>query len=182
MAARARRAEADDAAADSRDEQASADDEAAADRDRAAGVRDDRTARRGRDAHDEGMARGYSLDRRPAARDRKASADDREAGADDRDRSRRDRHGARHERERASDDRDAAADVVAGHDALLSRAEDNADDMLLVGQAQGVLMKARDLNAAEALLELFTRASSDRTELRDAAQKVIDEMGEAGRR
>jgi hypothetical protein len=32
----------------------------------------------------------------------------------------------------------------------------------------------------EALLELFTRASSDRTELRDAAERVIDDLEEPG--
>jgi hypothetical protein len=35
--------------------------------------------------------------------------------------------------------------------------------MLLVGQAQGVLMHARSINAADALLKIITRANNDGT-------------------
>jgi hypothetical protein len=52
-----------------------------------------------------------------------------------------------------------------------AKADDAAENMLLTGQAQGRLMQAHSLTAAEALLELFKRASNDRSELRDAAHK-----------
>lgn len=48
--------------------------------------------------------------------------------------------------------------------------------MLLVGQAQGILMRTHDINAAEALFEIFRRVSDDRTQLRVAAHNIISDV------
>jgi len=96
----------------------------------------------------------------------------------DRLRARHDREAALKDRERASEDRDVATAALAGHDKEYDRLESHADDMLLVGQAQGVLMQTRGINAAEALLAIFTRASNDNTGLRIAAQGIVIEITE----
>ena len=57
----------------------------------------------------------------------------------------------------------------------LDRTEDNAEDMLLIGQAQGQVMQARNVGAYEALMAVFTRAARDRTALATAARSLIGE-------
>ncbi len=57
--------------------------------------------------------------------------------------------------------------------ALLARAEDSEEDMLVIGQAQGILMHVRGLNPGEALLELFAQATRDQSQLSGAARAVI---------
>ena len=46
--------------------------------------------------------------------------------------------------------------------------------MLQVGQGQGVLMHARGINAADALLKIITRANNDGTRLPLAAQDIVN--------
>jgi AmiR/NasT family two-component response regulator len=57
--------------------------------------------------------------------------------------------------------------------------------MLMLGQAQGMIMAARDTTPLEALLELSARAVKDRTELGEAANAIVhdaNESREGGRR
>ena len=58
---------------------------------------------------------------------------------------------------------------------LLYRAEDDDEVMVLVGQAQGMIMAARDATPLQALLELSARAAQDGTELVAAAQAIVRE-------
>jgi hypothetical protein len=51
--------------------------------------------------------------------------------------------------------------------------------MLQVGQGQGVLMHARGINAADALLEIFARAEDDGTALPVAAQAIVNDITSA---
>jgi AmiR/NasT family two-component response regulator len=167
-------ADTDDAIADVRDDQASLDDQAAAVRDRAAEARDDRAARRDATAHDARSVPAFTADRRQARSDREEAAADRAEAVDDRGRARRDRKTARQGRQRASEDRNAATTTVAGLKMLLARAEENSEDMLLIGQAQGMLMDRRGLGASEALLEVCAQAGRDHSELREAAATLMD--------
>jgi hypothetical protein len=103
------------------------------------------------------------------------AARDREKAVDDRGRARRDRKTSKQGRERASGDRDAAWDAVVRLRELLSEAEDNAEDMLLIGQAQGLIMKAREVSPAQALLELCARANRDESSLGEASRSIVAE-------
>ncbi len=81
---------------------------------------------------------------------------------------------SRADRERAAGDLKAATEAVTGLKALLARAEDNAEDMLLIGQAQGILMENRGLDPAAALLELWAEATRDQVELGDVARGIAN--------
>jgi hypothetical protein len=56
---------------------------------------------------------------------------------------------------------------------LLYRAEDDDEVMILLGQAQGMIMAARDATPLEALLELSARAAEDGTDLDAAANAIL---------
>jgi hypothetical protein len=55
----------------------------------------------------------------------------------------------------------------------LFRAEDDAEAMAVVGQAQGMIMAARGSGPLEALLELSSRAARDKSELQEAARSIL---------
>jgi hypothetical protein len=166
LSERSEAAKAADMVAQIRDHLAREDDAAANARDATATIRDDEAVHR--EQSDAGHpATGELLE---------SAASDRTGSVKDRGRARHDREAAHEDRKRASDDRDAATAALAGHDKEYDRLEMHADDMLLVGQAQGVLMQARGIGAAEALLEIFTRASDDNTGLRVAAQNIISDV------
>jgi len=173
LADRDQAASADDRAADARDDEAIGGDSAASARDQAAEQRDAEAAEEMADAPPAAVRERAQHDRDQAARDR-------DEAVDDRGRARRDRRTAKSGRARASDDRSAAADAVAHLRQLLDRVEDNSEDMLLIGQAQGKLMSARGLNPGEALLEVFTRAAHDGTELGPAALHIVEERPDNG--
>jgi hypothetical protein len=65
---------------------------------------------------------------------------------------------------------------------LLYRAEDDDEVMLSLGQAQGMIMAARDATPLEALLELSKRAAKDGTELGVAANAIVRDANEARER
>jgi hypothetical protein len=174
LADRERVASADDQGAETRDDEARDSDSAAAARDRAAERRD-----RESDAQ---MADAPPTEVRQRARhDRAEAAEDRVSSVGDRGRARQDRTTARSNRARAAADRSAAADAVAYLRELLDRAEDNSEDMLLIGQAQGKIMAAHGLDPGQALLEVFTRAANDGTELGPAALRIVEERFDNGR-
>ena len=164
LAERDRVAEADDEYAHARDVEAEDDDQEAAERDRVAADRDAKAETR--DAEAEAAM---------APRDRQDAAEDRQEAAEDRDRARGDRAVSEQQRGRASGDRGAAHDAVAELRGLLFRAEDDAEAMAVVGQAQGMIMAARGSDPLEALLELSARAARDKSELQDAAQSIVRE-------
>lgn len=174
LADRERTAGADDQRADERDEKAQSNDSAASARDRDAERRDLEADEQMTDAPPAEIRQRARYDRAEAARDRGSAGDDR-------GRAREDRAAAKSGRGRASDDRRAAVAAVAYLRELLDRAEDNAEDMLLIGQAQGKLMAAEDLDPGQALLEVFTRAARDRTELAPAALSIVEERSDNGR-
>lgn len=180
LAERALRAEDDDVAAELRDRLAHMDDAAAKARDGVAATRDDEAAVRERTAYESALRRGVSTDPRPGSGDRLAAASDRTSAMKDRGRSRHDRKAAQQDRTRAAADRGAATAAAARLEEIMMEAEAKADDatenMLIIGQAQGRLMQARGITAAEALLELFRRASDERTELRVAAHSIVAEL------
>lgn len=180
IAERSKAADAADMLAQIRDRLASEDDAVANARDRAAESRDDEAEHLEQLVYDDAVRRGISIARQRGPRHRQAAGGDRAGSHRDRDRDRHDREAAHKDRDRASDDRDAATAALAGHDKEYARLEDHADDMLVVGQAQGILMQARGLTAAEALLEIFTRASDDRTGLRVAAQDIVNDVTDDG--
>ena len=168
-------AEADDAAADVRDELARADETAANERDRDAEIRDAVATGRDRAAADPMTPDPpASLSRRRAAEDREEAAADRDSAFRDRTRSRRHRKTSRTDRERAAGDRSAARNDVSSLKALLVEAEDNTDDMLLIEQAQDILMAERGLDSASALLELCGQATRSHIELGDAARNIAN--------
>ena len=109
------------------------------------------------------------------AEERRRAADDRSHAAGDRDRARQDREASQHDRWRASEDRGAAHDAVSQLLGLLYRAEDDAEVMLVLGQAQGLIMAARDATPLEALIELSARAAKDGTELSAAANAIVSD-------
>jgi hypothetical protein len=169
-----------DAAADTRDDQAKAADRDADARDRVAETRDDRASRRDAAEQDEIGGAGRTSRSRSAARDREASAGDRISAVEDRERARRHRKASRDDRSFAAAYRGAAADAAAVYRTLVERAEDNAEDMLLIGQAQGILMVSHDLSAAQALLEIYTRANRDRFTVSGAAQSIVEDLDNLG--
>ena len=60
--------------------------------------------------------------------------------------------------------------------ALLDRAENHPEDMVLIGEAQARLMNTQDVGEAEALLEMMKRAARDEEELKYAAQGIVTEQ------
>lgn len=173
LTSRDRAAQRDDVVADTRDDRAKVADRDADSRDRAAEERDATADDRDADVMASGAARGLPADRVHARSDREQAARDRGKAVDDRGRARRDRKLARQGRERAADDRGAAWDAVVRLRELLSEAEDNAEDMLVIGQAQGRIMTARAVGPAEALLELCARANRDEASLGEAARSIV---------
>jgi hypothetical protein len=159
---------------DERDRVAARDDKRAAERDEAAAEADavadqrDRAATRSSDS-------ASGDESRQVAEERRHAADDRAHAAGDRDRARRDREASEHDRRRASEDRGAAHDAVSQLKGLLHRAEDDDEVMILLGQAQGMIMAARDATPLQALLELSARAADDGTELVAAVHAIVRE-------
>jgi hypothetical protein len=171
LAQRDHAAEVDDDVADDRDVEAGIADTAANARDRAAMERDF-------DADMEMVGQPLTTPARRAQRDREAAAADRGAAVDDRGRARRDRKTAQQGRKRASGDRTAAMEGVVYLRGLLDEAEDNAEDMLLIGQAQGKLMREGAVSAGEALLAVATRAAREQKNLKYAALDIVNEEGD----
>jgi hypothetical protein len=157
---------------DERDRIAASDDERAAERDETATDAD-----RAADQRDQVAKQGDAsvVDDQPieVTEQLRRAADDRSHSASDRERARHDRRASQHDRSRASEDRGAAHDAVSQLTGLLYRAEDNEEVMLLLGQAQGMIMAARDTTPLEALLELSARAAKDGTELGVAASAIL---------
>ena len=98
------------------------------------------------------LAVGVESDRMPARHDREASAGD---------------------RHRADGDRGAAHDAVSELKGLLYRAEGDDEVMILLGQAQGMVMAAHDATPLQALLEISVRTAEDGTELVAAANAIV---------
>ena len=61
---------------------------------------------------------------------------------------------------------------------LLYRAEDDDEVMLVLGQAQGMIMGAHNATPLQALLELGTRAAADGTDLGTAAKAILRDASE----
>lgn len=160
LSGRERRAQRDDRRATKRDD-------VAAEADRAAEQRDLVANRSDAAAPDDGVIEATQV--------RERAADDRSRAAADRERSRQDRCASQHDRWRAGEDRGAAHDSVSQLKGLLYRAEDDNEVMLLLGQAQGMIMAARDATPLEALVELSARAATDHTELGAAATAIVRE-------
>jgi hypothetical protein len=160
-------AESDDQYAHARDVAADDDDQEAAARDRAAAGRD--ADAENRDAEAEAYL---------APSNRQKAAEDRRHAAEDRDRARGDRGTSYQQRRRAGADRWAAHDAVAELRGLLFIAEDDAEAMAVVGQAQGMIMTARGSDPLQALIELASRAARDSCQLPDAARSIIREVAE----
>jgi hypothetical protein len=156
---------------DDRDREARSDDERAARRDEVAAEADHAAEQR-----DEAADRRNSiLGDQPTdpTEERSRAADERSRAAGDRTRARADRAASRSDRDRADDDRGAAHDAVSQLKGLLYRAEDDDEVMILLGQAQGMIMAARDATPLEALLELSNRAAEDGSELVAAAHAIV---------
>jgi hypothetical protein len=154
-----------------RERQARIDDERAARRDEAADQAD-----RAADQRDEAADRRNSILADQATdptEERGRAAEERSRAAGDRERARRDREASRTDRDRADDDRGAAHDAVSQLKGLLYRAEDDDEVMILLGQAQGMIMAARNTTPLQALLELSARAAEDGTELVAAANAIV---------
>jgi hypothetical protein len=56
---------------------------------------------------------------------------------------------------------------------LLDEAEDSAEDLLMVGRAQGMLMQQHDVGSAEALLTVAMRAARERKNVQSAALGIV---------
>lgn len=105
----------------------------------------------------------------------------RQSASDDGAAARRDKRAA--EENSAASARDRAARTIAnvlpssvGPEGRTELPPDtHAEDIRLIGQAQGTVMAARDLTAAEALLTLYQRANTDGTDLRTTALRILDE-------
>jgi hypothetical protein len=169
-----------DIAADVRDDQAKVADRDADARDLVAQRRDDRAARREAVHRDSAVPASRVADSRSALRDREASAGDRISALEDRARARQSRKASRDDRQRAAGDRGAAVDATVIYRKLVEQAEDNAEDMLLIGQAQGILMASHNISAAQALLAVYTRANRDGAGVSEAAQSIIEDRGDPG--
>jgi len=156
-----------------RDRAARSDDEQATKRDVAAGEADRQADRRDAAAEVRDTAAGhFSVN---PERERKRAADDRSHAVEDRRRASQDRESSRADRHRAAEDRGGAHDAMSMLKGLLYRAEDDDDVMVLLGQAQGMIMAARDATPLQALLELSARAAQDGTELVAAAHAIVRE-------
>jgi hypothetical protein len=154
-----------------RERQARIDDERAAKRDDVAAQAD-----RAADQRDEAADRRNSiLADQPTdpTEERSRAAEERSRAAGDRERARGDREASRSDRSRADDDRGAAHDAVSQLKGLIYRAEDDDEVMIVLGQAQGMIMAARDATPLQALLELSARAAKDGTELVAAAHAIV---------
>lgn len=117
------------------------------------------------DAGDADTSRQSASDEGAAARRDKRAAEENSA-ASARDRA------ARDDRERAA----VLRRSDAGSEGRTELPPDtHAEDIRLIGQAQGTVMAARDLTAAEALLTLYQRANTDGTDLRTTALRILDE-------
>jgi hypothetical protein len=147
------------------DLEADARDRAAEERDSAANARDTQSA------FSESTP-VFPGDRRRARKDREEAARDREKAEEDRSRARRDRLTSKRGRDRASEDREAARDGLAAIRTLVSGAEESAEDMLLIGRAQGLVMHARGLAPTQALLELCAQATQDAISLSEASRRI----------
>jgi hypothetical protein len=174
LAGRDREAHRQDEASDARDDRATAADQAADARDRSADRRDAEAA-----ALDAGVwaaRNGHPADSSElhrALRAREDAAYDRELAVDDRGRARRDRKTSKQDRERASQDRGAAWEALAALRLMLNDAEDGAEDMLLIGRAQGIIMQERGLPPTQALLELCVQASQNDKTLAAASHDIV---------
>jgi hypothetical protein len=160
------------------DERADAYDVEARFADAAAGARDLAAVERDVDAETEMSVGPLTTSDYRGRRDREAAARDRTCAVDDRARARRDRTTAKQGRNRASGDRSVAAEGVSYLRDLLDEAEDNAEDMLVVGQAQGKLMQQRGFGAAEALIAVAARAAQDHLALKHAALSIVTDDGD----
>jgi hypothetical protein len=160
-----------DRAAARDDASAAARDVVATEADRAADRRD-QTARRSDTTEPEDEPSVIAKERTSAARDRSHAAADRK-------RARHDREDSEHDRWRAGEDRGAAHDAVSQLRGLLYRAQDDDEVMIMLGQAQGMIMAARDATPLEALLELSARAAKDGIELGAAADAIVREANES---
>jgi hypothetical protein len=147
-----------DIAANCRDLAAEDRDHTAEVRDHNAGVRDPRVASQ---PDPEGTRRKAARDRHAAARDRAAADDDRQHARTDRDASR--------------SDLSAAQQVEIHLREALNKTDDLAESILLLGQAQGLLMDVLDADATEALVELEQRAARAGIGLQEAARQIIAE-------
>jgi hypothetical protein len=168
----------EDRGLDDRERRARVDDERAAQRDEAAAHADEKA-----EARDEVAAahhRAVPDELSDPTEERRRAADDRSAAAGDRRRARHDRAASRGDRERADDDRGAAHDAISQLKGLLYRAEDDDEVMILLGQAQGMVMAARDSTPLQALLELASRAAEDGTELVAAAGAIVRDARRQG--
>lgn len=155
----------EDRLADARDELAQHADVSAAKRDWAAEDRDAVS-----EAYEEVASPPANQQR--AAHDRRAAAADRDDALDDRTRARRDRRMSSLARGQAAWDRNDAAAAVAELRELLLEAEDSAEAMVLVGQAQGRLMERHQYSALEAICQLAVEAERADTDLHDAALRI----------
>jgi hypothetical protein len=63
---------------------------------------------------------------------------------------------------------------------LSSLAEESAENMLVIGQAQGAIMEAHGMTAAEAMVEIFAHAVRDETELASAARRLLRAVSQDG--
>jgi hypothetical protein len=168
----------DDRGLDDRERRARVDDERAAERDEAAAQADEQAAER--DEVAAARSRAVPDELSDPTEERRRAAGDRSAAAVDRTRARRDRAASRGDRERADDDRGAAHDAISQLKGMLHRAEDDDEVMILLGQAQGMVMAARDATPLEALLELSVRAAQDGTELVTAANAIVRDARRQG--
>lgn len=155
-----------------RDRSAASDDERAAERDEVAAEADIAADQRDQVAE---RSNATAPEEQPLAvtEERKRAADDRSHAASDRRRAREDRKASQHDRCRAGEYRGAAHDAVSQLKGLLYGAEDDDEVMLVIGQAQGMIMAARDATPLEALLELSARAATNGTELAAAANAIV---------
>lgn len=164
-----------------RDRVAQTDDDRAANRDEAAAERDEAAVRADHVAEqrDEAAERtDATTSAGRATEERRRAAQDRFRAAGDRTSARHDREAAEHDRSRAGDDRGAAHDSISQLKGLLYQAEDDDEVMLLLGQAQGMIMAARTVSPLQALLELSARAATDGTALGAAASAIVRDANE----
>jgi hypothetical protein len=177
LAARDRETQRQDTVAEGRDDAAKAADQDADARDRAAEHRD--ATADAWDGHLSAAGPSTGGERQRARQDRADAAHDRDKSVDDRARARRDRKVSKQDRERAVGDRSAAWEALAAIRLMLSDAEDDAEDMLLIGRAQGIIMQSRGLPPTQALLELCAQASQNETTLADISRDVVGKDGSA---
>jgi hypothetical protein len=170
---RDRESQRQDVVADARDDHATEADLEADARDRAADGRDETAEARDADAGASATSDPFPEDRRDARKDRADAARDRRNARKDRSRAGRDRSTSKQERDRASDDRGAAGAAMAEVRVLLAGAEENVEDMLLVGRAQGLIMHERQLPPTAALLQLCAEASRNQASLGETSRTIV---------